>query len=685
MNLSPLPIQKFFGNDGRPLVGGKLFTYLSGTSTKVATYTDAGGLTQNTNPIVLDYRGECNLWIDPQQSYTFVLAPSTDTDPPTSPIWTVNAITAGPVSQDNAATDTGSVNNIALSMPQITSPVAFTRIVFKVSYTNTGPVTITINGGTAKALKYQNTAAFVGGEILADGIYEAVYDGAQWQLQGPAVAYWITAAEIAAGVTPTNYAIPSHDQTSGIIFPERYGLSPDTVADQSASLGMAIDVAQQLSGSTIWLPPGDIYCNIDFTAVRGVRLVGSGRDATQLRNWGASAVITLDNTSGDCKLNVFESFRIINRDEATYTAADGIYITGSAVNENDFHVFRDIEITNMRYGFYFTNRSVWCSFEDVHAYSNVDGFRAVATENISAFAFRQCRFGANTGYGMYVSKASGDLLMTWTFDNVTLEKNGLNGLRVSGAASGIGGWVFNGMYCEENTTSISASSTNPRKANIFIDAAYCIGLTINGWQSFGTPSGDQIDWHFYMDSACTNASGTIIAPRWGSTATIGAYTLTTGMSVINDFGTVGSSVAPRDVNLIFNDLLGSSETFTPSLTFGGAAVGMTYSNQIGRVVRFGNMMSGAIYISLTAAGSSTGSAVISGLPVASANITNLRQAVTIRGDQFQNTADVLQAYVEPNTQTITLERFFDGVATALTDADFGNSTAISINFNLLLS
>lgn len=68
MNLSPLPIQKFFGNDGQPLVGGQLFTYVAGTSTKQATYTDSSGGTPNTNPIVLDYRGEARVWIDPTLS-----------------------------------------------------------------------------------------------------------------------------------------------------------------------------------------------------------------------------------------------------------------------------------------------------------------------------------------------------------------------------------------------------------------------------------------------------------------------------------------------------------------------------------------------------------------------------------------------------------------------------------------
>lgn len=94
MILSPLPIQKFFGNDGNPLNGGLLFTYVAGTTTKLATYKDSTGGPVNTNPIVLDYRGEANVWLDPTLTYKFVLAPSTDTDPPTNPIWSVDNITA---------------------------------------------------------------------------------------------------------------------------------------------------------------------------------------------------------------------------------------------------------------------------------------------------------------------------------------------------------------------------------------------------------------------------------------------------------------------------------------------------------------------------------------------------------------------------------------------------------------
>lgn len=208
MNLSPLPIQKFFDNNGRPLVAGLLFTYEAGTTIKVATYTDSSGGVPNANPIVLNYRGECQVWLNPEQAYKFVLSPPNDTDPPTRPIWTVDNITAGPLPFDFAANDTGTVNAIELSIRLITSPVAFTRVVFKAANTNTGPTTLQINGGTARPLVWQNIGAFSGGEIQANGLYEAIYDGANWQLQGPTLQppQMRTALEIAASVTPINYS-----------------------------------------------------------------------------------------------------------------------------------------------------------------------------------------------------------------------------------------------------------------------------------------------------------------------------------------------------------------------------------------------------------------------------------------------------------------------------------------------
>jgi microcystin-dependent protein len=101
MILSPTPVEQYTDASGVLLVGGQLFTYAAGTTTKQNAYTDSSGATQLPNPIILNTRGEvapsatgtsCGLWLDPTLAYKFVLAPATDTDPPTAPIWTVDNI-----------------------------------------------------------------------------------------------------------------------------------------------------------------------------------------------------------------------------------------------------------------------------------------------------------------------------------------------------------------------------------------------------------------------------------------------------------------------------------------------------------------------------------------------------------------------------------------------------------------
>ena len=98
-NIAPYAKQRFFDAVGLPLAGGKLFTYAAGTTTKQNSYTDSTGATPNTNPIILDAAGYCNLWLDQSLAYKLTLSPSTDTDPPTNPIWTVDQLntSASPV------------------------------------------------------------------------------------------------------------------------------------------------------------------------------------------------------------------------------------------------------------------------------------------------------------------------------------------------------------------------------------------------------------------------------------------------------------------------------------------------------------------------------------------------------------------------------------------------------------
>lgn len=90
MSFSPTPLLKaqFLDDNGNPLSGGLLYTYLAGSSTPVNTYTDSTGGTQNTNPVVLNARGEADVWLSSALAYKFVLKDSLDAE-----IWSVDNIT----------------------------------------------------------------------------------------------------------------------------------------------------------------------------------------------------------------------------------------------------------------------------------------------------------------------------------------------------------------------------------------------------------------------------------------------------------------------------------------------------------------------------------------------------------------------------------------------------------------
>lgn len=83
VNLSPLggAGAQFFSNNGVPLAGGLLYTYLAGTTTPAATYTSSSGATALANPIVLDSAGRVptgEIWLTDTISYKIVLKTSLD-------------------------------------------------------------------------------------------------------------------------------------------------------------------------------------------------------------------------------------------------------------------------------------------------------------------------------------------------------------------------------------------------------------------------------------------------------------------------------------------------------------------------------------------------------------------------------------------------------------------------------
>lgn len=88
--LSPNAKQQFFTASGALANGYKLYTYATGTTTPQATYTNRAGTVENTNPVVLDARGEAILYLTPGVVYDFVLKSADDVTE-----WTRSGVESG--------------------------------------------------------------------------------------------------------------------------------------------------------------------------------------------------------------------------------------------------------------------------------------------------------------------------------------------------------------------------------------------------------------------------------------------------------------------------------------------------------------------------------------------------------------------------------------------------------------
>lgn len=270
--LSPLPRQKFFDANGLPLAKGLLFTYQAGTVTKATTYTDSTGVTQNTNPIVLDARGECNLWIPPNTAYKYVLAPSTDTDPPSSPIWTVDNIVNSQLITLYGGTDTGSANAYILNFAANFTAYQDGIIIYFVAVNNnTGASTVNVNGLGVVSITTPSGGVLTAGQIIANQITAILYKGTGFVLL-------YSSAVLAAEFQPQNTSLVSGNYTL-------------TLADQGYSIVMSVS-----SSRTLTIPP---QSSVNFPLGTVINIVSEGgADLTIARGSGV-LLIELGNISAN--------------------------------------------------------------------------------------------------------------------------------------------------------------------------------------------------------------------------------------------------------------------------------------------------------------------------------------------------------------------------------------------------
>lgn len=97
---------------GVPIAAARLFFYITGTATPLATFSDAGLTTPNTNPVTADANGRFgSIWLSPSQAYKVELwTAATIDDPIGALIWTADPV--GPGVASSLGNTTGMISEI---------------------------------------------------------------------------------------------------------------------------------------------------------------------------------------------------------------------------------------------------------------------------------------------------------------------------------------------------------------------------------------------------------------------------------------------------------------------------------------------------------------------------------------------------------------------------------------------
>lgn len=185
-SIIPQAKQQYFTNAGTFLSGGKLYTYASGTSTLKTTWQDAAQTIPNTNPIILDSRGEATIYWS--GVYKVTLKTSTDVL-----VWTRDGVAEPGVliaAEINAAATLA--QTYGAMTPYATwallSPATAASNALAIVFTDTGT----------------HTDPVVGGTVSNSGIFQYVIATPGWKRIGNTQAADADAARAAAVVAAGN-------------------------------------------------------------------------------------------------------------------------------------------------------------------------------------------------------------------------------------------------------------------------------------------------------------------------------------------------------------------------------------------------------------------------------------------------------------------------------------------------
>jgi hypothetical protein len=206
-------------------------------------------------------------------------------------------------------------------------------------------------------------------------------------------------------------------------------------------------------------------------------------------------------------------------------------------------------------------------------------------------------------------------------------------------------------------------------------AAFNNAVTAAGTRNVFVPGGSYkitgtVTGSFYSDATVTIVTGTVnTINRIGSVlSTTGNLTAPT--AIVNAVEFPATQVPSANVNTLDDYEEG---TWTPAITFGGAAIGVTYDTgrTKGSFVKIGRTVFVNGRLVLTNKGSSTGAAVITGLTFSSSATTYALEVVSV--GYYANITTPTGGYISASSSDIVLVA---SGATPMTNTDFQNTTDV---------
>lgn len=332
VNLSPIwgAGAQLLDNSGNVLTGGKIYTYLAGTTTPATTYTSSNGATANSNPIILNSAGRVpyEIWLTDSIEYKFVLKDSNDTLIGTwDNLVGINSNFISYYGQQEIQTATA-------------GQTVFTLVDFEYE-PNTGNLSVFVDGvnqyGPGAQYAYVETDAttitFVSGLHVGASVKFTTT-----KLENPGVA---DASQVSYTYPDANAVTESVEtRLAQYVSVKDFGAVGDGVTDDTDAIQNALDI-----GGQIFFPTGTYKTNVLSVDIANTTLTGNGIGITILEF--ASVGINENAISVNADNVIIDGITFVGPTSAAFLAGENcIQTNGTFAAQRNNLTVKNCEIYN---------------------------------------------------------------------------------------------------------------------------------------------------------------------------------------------------------------------------------------------------------------------------------------------------------------------------------------------------